>query len=292
MRFLIAMKSKETSRQTLQFGALMASRLSTDITVLYVEHGPKRSMSQEMQMAREKMNEWRMGSTGFEVLSFARDHLMSMGLIKPHDREDPLERIFSTGGLHRVEMKGEGAGVQNIAFSFREGDALEEIVEEMHEQHHELLVIGEGENRDFLINILKFSPSSILIVKNPRDIRYRILVATDASPPAHRAELLAIKTASYLKMELTFLTVVDNDKQRELMERHLKRMSGVCEMKKVPYRIIVSSGNVVKATVDEAGDDHIIFLGRSRRKPLTKLLLGSKTISIASTAKCPLLVMK
>ena len=143
-----------------------------------------------------------------------------------------------------------------------------------------------------MTRLLKFSPSSVLIVKNPRDIKYKILAATDGTPPAHRAELLAIKTASFLNMDLTMLSIARNDEERAFLEKHLARMSGVCDMKKVNYRIVIESGDVVNNIVETAGDDHIIFLGRSRRKPIAKFFLGSKTISTVLAANSPLLLVK
>ena len=292
MRFLIALYNKETARQNLQFAALLASRLSTDITILYVEPSMKMSMMPEMTMAKSKMNEWHMDSTGYLVLREARDHLASMGLIKDTYREGELRQLVSLGKDHLVQMPGTTKAVEKVTFRYREGDNLAEILDEMREHHHEILVIGAAKNNDFLTKLQKFSPSSILVVKNPQDIRYKILVATDGTPPAHRAELLAIKTASFLKRELTFVTVPKNKAHQEFMEKHLSRMSGVAEMKRVKHNIIYGKGDIVRAMADIAGKDHIIFLGRSRRKALAKLLLGSKTIKMVSEADCPLLLVK
>lgn len=292
MRFLIALYNQETARQNLQFAALLASRLSTDITILYVEPKVKISMMPEMDMAKSKMNEWHMDSTGYLVLREARDHLASMGLIKDSYREGELRQLISLGKEHMVQMPGTTPEVEKVTFRYREGDSLGEILDEMREHHHEILVLGAGQNKDFLTKLQKFSPSSILIVKNPQDIRYKILVATDGTPPAHRAELLAIKTASFLNRELTFVTVPKDNTHLEFMEKHLARMSGVADMKKVKHKIVYGKGDIVRATTDIAGDNHIIFLGRSRRKALAKLLLGSKTIKIVSEADCPLLLVK
>jgi nucleotide-binding universal stress UspA family protein len=292
LRFLIALYNKETARPNLQFAAILASRLSTDLTVLYVEPGMKRSMIQEMNLARMKMDEWHMESAGYQILRDAREHLASMGLIKPSGRAGELRQLVSIAGEYFVQLPGTGEGIEKVTFRYREGDSIEEILAEMREHHHEVLVIGASKNPEFLTRLLKFSPSSILIVKNPQDIRYKILAATDGTPPAHRAELLAIKTASFLKMKLTFLTVARSGEERDFLEKHLKRMTGVCDMKKVEYEVIISEGDIVRNIADAAGDDHIIFLGRSRRKPLAKLFLGSKTIKVVEAANCPLLLVK
>ena len=293
MRFLICLRGEELSRKTLHFGALLASRLSTDITVLYVATGVRRSFSTETAIAREKMSEWAMESTGDAVLRHAYEHLKNMGLIQlPEGRADLKEEMFPVAG-DAFEMKIVGRGGENVSFRLREGDALEEILAEMRSRRYDLLVIGGGKKQGSMMEkLLQFSPSSVLIVKNPRDIRYRVLAATDATPPAHRAELLAIKTASVLKMELTFLAVIESERMRGFMEKHLERMANLCNLKKVPYRVQMVSGNVVKETAAAAGDDHIIFLGRSRRGTLKKLFLRSKAIKIANDANCPILLVK
>lgn len=293
MKFLVALYNRETARQNLQFAALFASRLSTDLTVFYVEPGVKRSVSPEIQLAREKMSEWAMDSGGLEVLREARDHLASMGLINPVPAgSGQMRRLIAGQGGEFLEYAGCGTGVQTVRFRYREGDSLEEIINELNQHHHEVLVMGAGGKNDFLTRLLKFSPCSVLIVKNPRDIRYRLLVATDGTPPAHRAELLAIRTAGFLKMELTFLAIVNKREEEEFMKKHLERMSGVAAMKKVEHRTIITKGDVVGTIAETAGEDHIIFLGRSRRKALAKLLFGSKTIDVAMDANCPLLVVK
>lgn len=292
MRFLIALYNKETARQNLQFAALMASRLGTDLTILFVEPGAKYSMSQEMEMAREKMSEWSMEPPGLQVLRVARDHLVSMGIIAEPQEQGLMKQLIAKSGDHYVQFTQGENPVEKVTFRYREGDSLSEIIDEMKEHHHELLVIGAGRDKDFMTRLLKFSPSSILIAKNPRDIKYKILAATDGTPPAHRAELLAIKTASFLKMELTFLSVARDKKEQEFLEKHLARMTGVAEMKKVKYRVVMGGGDVVKSITETAGDDHIIFLGRSRRKPLAKFFFGSKTISTVLAANCPMLLVK
>lgn len=293
MKFLVALYNRETARQNLQFAALFASRLSTDLTVFYVEPGVKRSVSPEIQLAREKMSEWEMASGGLEVLREARDHLASMGLINPVPvGSGHIRRLIAGQGGDFLEYPGCGSGIQTVRFRYREGDSLEEIISELGRHHHEVLVMGAGGNNDFLSKLLKFSPCSVLIVKNPQDIRYRLLVATDGTPPAHRAELLAIRTAGFLKMELTFLAIVKTREEEEFMKKHLERMSGVAAMKRVEHRTVITRGDIVRTIDDTAGEDHIIFLGRSRRGALAKLLFGSKTIQVATSARCPLLVVK
>ncbi len=293
MRFLICLRGEEASRPTLHFGALMASRLSTDITVLYVATGVRRSFSTEAAIAREKMSEWAMESTGNQVLRYARQHLESMGLVRRLETQPDLHEEIVPTADDVSEIRIVGKGGENVSFRLREGDALEEILKEMRSRRYDLLVIGSGKEIGGLMEkLLQFSPSSVLIVKNLKDIRYRILVATDATPPAHRAELLAIKTASVLKMELTFLSVVRTKGEREFMDKHLERMTNLCTLKRVPFRIQIASGNIVSETAAAAGEDHIIFLGRSRRGTLKKLFLRSKAIKIANAANCPILLVK
>lgn len=289
MRFLICLRGEKLSRPTLHFAALMASRLSTDISVLFVGPGVRRSFSTEADMLIEKMNEWAIDSPGLEVIRSARDHLQSMGLIG----DDALSGSLAPGHSGALELSVPGKVGEDVTFRYRQGDALVEILDELQAHRYDLLVIGAGTGYSSLVEkLLQFSSSSVLVVKNPLDIRYRVLVATDASPSAHRAELLALKTASFLKLELTYLTVVRKEKERHFMERHLKRMQQLCELKRVPHKVIIASGGVVDETIAAAGEDHIIFLGQSRRGTLRKLLLGSKTIRIVNGARSPILVVK
>ena len=106
MRFLIALYNIETARKNLQFAAILASRLSTDLTILYVEPSVKHSLTTEMQLAREKMNEWQMESPGYKVLSEARDHLSSMGLIHHRGRVGELRQLIQIAGDHYIQIPG------------------------------------------------------------------------------------------------------------------------------------------------------------------------------------------
>lgn len=292
MRFLIALYNKETAGRIVDFAAQIAELFSTNLTVLSVEQDAKRSMSPEMQMVRGKMYEWHMETTGYQVLREARAQLAAMGIVESGEDSGQLRQLIAVAGDHYVTMPGKREEIGKVVFRYRIGDSLEEILEEMKEHHHEILVIGAGRNKSFLDQLLRFSPSSILIVKNPRDITYKILIATDGTPPAHRAELLAIKTASVLKRELTFLSVYKNDDEKAFLEKHLARMTGVAKMKGLEPKVILEQGDPVKKIVQTAGDDHIVFLGRSRRKALAKFLFGSKTIKTVGSAECPLLLVK
>jgi nucleotide-binding universal stress UspA family protein len=293
MRFLICLRGEKLSRPTLHFAATMAGRLSTDITVLFVAPGVRRSFSPEAEMVREMMNEWALDSPGNEVLRAARDHLEGIGFIRRDEERESYREVMAPGAGDALELQLVGRSGENVAFRYRQGDALEEILAELQTHRYDLLVIGSGAKRSPLVEkLLQFSEPSVLVVKNPRDIRYKVLACTDATPNAHRAELLAIKTASFLNMELTFLSVVKSESERTFMEKHLERMSGLCDLKSVPHRTVITEGNIVQETVRTAGDDHIIFLGRSRRGALKKLIMGSKAIKIIHGVNCPILAVK
>jgi nucleotide-binding universal stress UspA family protein len=292
MRFLIALYNRETARQIVDFSAQIAELFSTDLTVLFVEQDAKRSMSPEMQMVRGKMYEWHMESPGYKVLREARSQLEEMGIVASGEDSGQLRQLIAIAGDHYITMPGIKNEIKKVVFRYRIGDSLEEILDEMSEHHHEILVMGAGKNKTFLEQLMKFSPSSILIVKNPRDIKYNFLVATDGTPPAHRAELLAIKSASVLKRKLTFVSVVKTSAEREFIEKHLDRMTGVARMKGLDPKVLILEGNVVQQITEHAGDDNIIFLGRSRRKAIAKFLFGSKTIKTVGAVNCPLLLVK
>lgn len=293
MRFLICLRGEVLSRETLRFGTLMASRLGTDITILFVAERRRRSFSTEAHIADAKMGEWKLSSPGNEVLLAARDHLESMGLIGIEPGRRGPQEVMMPRGEGSFEIEFAGGGGTKVAFIYRWGDVLDEIMAELRSRRYDLLVIGGSKKRGGMTPVLlRFTTVSTLIVKHPKDIRYRILVGTDGSPPAHRAELLAIKTASFFKWELTLLAAVKTDKERAFMEKHLARMAALCELKRVPCRLLITGGDPVRLIAEEAGEDHVIFAGSSRRSLLTKLLLGSKAVRIAAAADCPLLMVK
>ena len=67
-------------------------------------------------------------------------------------------------------------------------------------------------------------------------------------------------------------------------DRYLKRMDA-------SFRSILLSGNPVDEFVREAGDDHIIILGKSQGNEILKFIWGSKPIHTAQRANCPVLLV-
>ena len=59
----------------------------------------------------------------------------------------------------------------------------------------------------------------------------------------------------------------------------------------VSYSSTLLSGNPVDEFVREAGDDHIIILGKSKGNEIIKFIWGSKPIHTAQRANCPVLLV-
>ena len=55
----------------------------------------------------------------------------------------------------------------------------------------------------------------------------------------------------------------------------------------VPYASKFLNGNPVDKFVIEAGEDHIIILGKSKGNEILKFIFGSKPIQTAQLANCP-----
>ena len=51
------------------------------------------------------------------------------------------------------------------------------------------------------------------------------------------------------------------------------------------------NGNPVDEFIREAGDDHIIILGKSKGNEIFKFIWGSKPIQTAQQANCPVLLV-
>jgi len=291
MQTLVCIGGVEESLPTLLFGTWFATKISTGITLLYIEQEAALAFRKETEVALEKLMEWDLDLPAIRVMRMAMKRLEEVNLLKM-DRGKPkiihdFKKVRDAWELHLESMVGNA-----IRLKTRNGNIVEQLLAENRERHADLLIIGASQKRKLMSKIITFMDSSILVIKNLIDHRYELMIATDGSEMAHKAEYVAIKTAQTYERKLTLMSVVNSDEERKTIDIHFERMSKIIEKRGVEYSIDIRSGNEVENIIEAAGDKKIIMLGDSRKNVLSKYLFGSKTLKICKKAHSPIFIVK
>ena len=279
------------SLPTLQFGTWFATKIATEIVLLYVEKESSLTFKKETEIAFEKLLEWNLDLPAVRILRVAMKRLEEVHLLKLFKGKpkitDDLRKIGDAWQLCLKSFQN-----QDIYFKTRQGNIVEQILQENRENHSDLLIVGASLKRKLLPKIVTFIDSSILVIKNLIDHRYELLVATDGGDSAHRAEYVAIKTAQYFERRLTFLAVVNSAEERKKMEIHLKRMSSIAAKKKVDVAVEIREGCVVDEIIKSASDRKIVMIGESGKNLLRQYFFGSKALRLCKKAGAPIFIVK
>ena len=68
-------------------------------------------------------------------------------------------------------------------------------------------------------------------------------------------------------------------------EKILKRMD-------IPYKTKIAIGDPTETIIKEAGDDHIIAMGSSKKSQLSKFFKATKAVKVVQDCNCPVLIVK
>jgi len=117
------------------------------------------------------------------------------------------------------------------------------------------------------------------------------LLCVDDSRATKRAVIFSTRISKQFDAEITSLTVSKTSffgkgyrNAHAWAERYLKRIG-------IPFNSKLLSGNPVEVFVNEAGEDHIIIMGKAKGNEILKFILGSKPIHTAQCANCPVLLV-
>lgn len=291
MKTMVCIGGVYDSLPTLQFGTWFATKVATEIALLYVEKESALTFKKETDMAFEKLLEWNLDLPAIRILRIAMKRLEEVGLLKlVKGKPKIVHDLRKMGDVWQLCLKS--FQNQDICFKTRQGNIVEQILQENREKHSDLLIVGASQKRKLLPKIVTFVDSSILIIKNLIDHRYEILVATDGSEAAHRAEYVAIKTAQYFERRLTFFSVVSSASERKRMEIHLKRMSEIAAKKGIELAVKIKTGKAVEEIIKASGDKKIIFVGESGKNLIQQYFFGSKVLKLCKKAKSPIFIVK
>ena len=292
MRFLICIGGVEPSVETIRFGAKIAKAFGADVSVLYVQPKIPHAVRTEVRLAREKLSEWEIELPGVKVLRGALEILRASGFVKT-DTGDIVERHALKPGIRGAyEFHVHGLDGEDIRLRLREGDVIEEINREVESDRHDLVIFGASRQRRILQNLIQFINCSMLVLKNPKDVKYEFLICTDSSPASRKAELFGAKLARFLDSPVRLLSVARFKSREHMAMEGAERASKFLAKAGVQHTILVRVGNVVDEIASHARENSVVVMGASEMSELKKLLLGSKPSKVVERVPGPVLIVK
>ncbi len=293
MKFLMCIGGVEPSVETIRFGGRIAKAFEADISVLYVQPKAPHAVRKEIQLAREKLSEWEIELPGVRVLRAAYRILSEEGVLRPSPRGEAVEFQElkpEVRGAYELELPG-GQG-QNIRLRIREGDIVEEVNKETESEENDLVIFGASRRRQILQKLIQFVNCSVLIVKNPKDVTYELLLCTDSSVPARKAETFTARLAHFLQCRVLILSVAKFKNREHVAMEGAERASRLLNKAGVRHSVAVRTGSVTEEIAGAAREDTVVIMGASRRPEIWKLVFGSKANRVAERVPCPVLFVK
>ena len=289
MKFLIAIKNtKDDSKNILDIGCKIAEGFSADLTICYVGKQSKTLIEGDVNLARLSMAEWNIYHPGLEVLEWAFNILKEKGFAL--ETKFDVENLVEDNG--RIRMVLPETTDYQIRLVLREGELLSELNQEVKHGEFDIAIIGSPRRNRMIQKIAQFLDTSIFFVKNINpNWNYKILLCVDDSRATKRAIILSTRISKQFSADITSVTVSKTSffgkgyRNAHLWaERYLKRGNITFESKFI-------HGNPVDVFVKEAGEDHIIIMGKAKGNEIIKFVLGSKPIHTAQQANCPVLLV-
>ena len=291
MKFLIAIKdTSNESKNILKIGATIAKGVSADISLVFVGKKSSAILEGDVNMARRSLTEWNILHPGLEVLEWAYKTILEMGFAsKIESGFDPKNLIEEKRRIRMVLPQSSGHKINLI---LREGELMSELSHEVDNHKYELAIINRPRRKRITHQLIQFINTSVFVVGNfdPK-WNYKILLCVDDSRATKRAIVFGTQVAKQFNAEIRVLTVSKTVKfgkgyqnAHKWAEKYLKHM-------KMSYSLSKLSGNPTDVFVNEAGENHIIIMGKAKGNEFLKYFKGSKPIHTAQKANCPVLIV-
>ena len=289
MKFLIALKNTtDESKNILEIGCKIAEGFSADLTICYIGKQSRALIEGDVNLARQTLSEWNIHHPGLEVLEWAFTILKEKGFAP--DSEFNIKNLVEEKG--RIRMVLPKTTNYQIRLVLREGDLLSELNKEVKHGEFDIAIMGSPRRKRMTNKVSQFLDTSIFFVKNFNpNWNYKILLCVDDSQATKRAVILSTRISKQFDAEIISLTVSKTSffgkgyrNAHNWAERYLKRGE-------IPFESKLLSGNPVDVFVDEAGEDHIIIMGKAKGNEILKFIFGSKPIHTAQRSNCPVLMV-
>ena len=294
MKILIGISSKKYSEPTLDVGMRIASILNSSTTILDVGEKINEFSYKDVSIANELMESWDLDRPGVDVLEWAYNYLQKENYISKSSHDSGFSKnLLVDKGSGRYEVFLKGAAIKNLSLILRNGDIIEELRDEVQSFNYDLTIIGGSGKRSMGHDLVQYIESSIFVVNNfNQKQKYRILLAVDDSPSNKKAVKFGVRVAQAFNIEVDLITISNDQNIPESLKKASLRAEKMMRRSGVRSKIKFAKGHIEKRLVEDAGENHIIIMGRSSQSPLSKFFLGSKPLAVMESCNCPIVIVK
>ncbi len=297
-KILVPIAYLESCQEALRLGGRLARGLGASLTVLHVASLPRGTLLGR-GVASGKLEEWGIEPPHFKLLREAQEALRELGVLQLDEAGEPVERHALKAiahGLYEVHLLGTRG--QDVRFRLREGDPVREVLREVKDPAYDLIITGTrghtGLKRWLVGSVAQevalHAPCSILVAKNLKPDQ-GLLVGVTGRETALEAARQAGEIAQALGVPVVLLAVIseEDESQRSEAERRFAEARAL-----LPSDLVVEerirTGDPVHVLIHEAGEEHIIVLGRARRSKVKEMLLGDISLKILDQSWGPVLI--
>jgi nucleotide-binding universal stress UspA family protein len=293
MHLLICAGGERQSRDTLKLGIRLASALRADLSVLYVQP-PSRPVA-----LAESGSTWTAAGAGRSecvetatmraIVGLLREGgLLPAGVDKARVRHPPKEIQRGVCEYHLYSARGE-----NIRIRERQGDVIQNVRMETQEVRYDLVVVGApGDEEGPVRQIIQAVDTSVLVVKNPRDVTYRLLLCMSNPQAARRAQDFAVRAASLLDTAVDVLCIFaypwEEDGALNLIESSVRLLKHF----RISHSVRLRRGPLVRTILREATPGHIIVMGAGEGSSAHRALAGGVPAEVTRRGVCSVLLVK
>ncbi len=293
MHFLICVAGEQYSRDTLLFGIRLAAPANADVSILSVRPTISHRFRVESRIAREKLEEWQMETPEARIVMGVEDILLKEGFLRTVEGSADVRHMLKAGIQGAYEYHLYGKSGQNVRIRVREGDVVGNILKESRGVPYDLVIIGAPRDGGRLVrHIIQYVETSVLIVKDPRDVAYRLLLCLNDSKAARKAEDFTIRIAQFLDTAVDILCIYSYPWEEHAALDLADSARRVFRRARITHSTRIRRGPVDRTILREMESDHIVVMGTSERSSLYQLFFGSNPVRIGRLGKSPVLVVK
>ena len=280
-KLLIPISYLPSCQQALEFGARLSISSGASLTVLHVAPIVKNAPLGH-KLSGEKLAEWGVEPAYFQLLRQAEAKLNALGLF-PHDAQGRPRAKHALKVLHKglYEVHLIGSQGQDVRLRVSEGRPVPEILREADDPTYDLIITGTRGHRGlrrFLLGsvaqeVAYGAPCSILVAKGLRTDQ-PVLVGATRRLTSLEAVRQAGELAAALGTRVTVLAIAPSAEERKEAEGHAETALGVLAEMGLRADVAIREGEPAEVMLQEAGQEHILVLGRLERSRVKRYFLG------------------
>lgn len=300
MKILMCTDGSSFAEDAIRFSGRIASAMGWDVSVLYVR--PKASSEHRIYLttARKKLTEWDLDIPGISYLKRAKEILVETGVTNTFPAGDvELKQTFREGIYGATEIHLVGVHGENVRLRLREGETIDEILEEAKGGNYDLIVTGsrghKGIARYFIgsiaMSVAKHAPCSVLIAKNIKG-HEGFLITTDGSEMAERAEIFIAPIARALDARVTIFSIAEEGTTEDKAMERARRAEMIVSQMGLTSDIKVGIGRPAEEIIEEARNHDLVVLSASGSSGVKTFFMGSVPLKVIEYGETPVLIVR